>query len=734
MHENLNKRWTRVVSAIIFVLFIIIGTGFVLNTSMLRQEVSREAEAHTLNVNTRQARNFSYRMEIDLRFIVGFSDSIGRMYREQVTEAMLKSKQEAYGLEQIAILGSDGSVFPKNADTKNLFEWSKDHSEIWKVPGIHACEERGILFSSPIAREDEQISYIVIAAKSYEKLQELSVQEHHANCMTNLLVDAEGNILSSHIGDEMADTIAEKSDLDMLMAKMKESGQQPGECHIFELENGKEILVSMHDLDINDWVQVSILPWTSSNAFAKHLKIYLLLCTVFVVISGIMIVFIMILQSQTKKKWDEVFFHDFVTGGITNKAFQIQGAELLHHEDGKPYVIMYLDIRDFEHINEVWGFESGNETLRYVHDCFRRNITNDELVARSEADHFFFLLHSGTEDELQKRVDHMIREINIFNERYKEQHTLDFAVGAYFIDNPHERMQVLQDRARRAAKFHDLFNICTFYDDRVIGKINRENRLNAMFQKSLENHEFQVYLQPKVYLQQDKPCAAEALIRWIHPDEGVIYPSEFISLFEENGKICELDLYMFREVCKLIDKWRKNGRALTEISVNISRANLNKAHMNFHKKYCEIKREYDIPDGVIQLELTETTMLYAQQFPYVAQIIDDFRNAGFLCALDDFGFGYSSLSLLKEFCVDTIKLDRSFFVNENPKSRIVVANMIRLAHDMNIQIVAEGIEEEQQVESLCELGCDLIQGYFFSKPLPIEQFEIWQDREMGVTT
>lgn len=185
---------------------------------------------------------------------------------------------------------------------------------------------------------------------------------------------------------------------------------------------------------------------------------------------------------------------------------------------------------------------------------------------------------------------------------------------------------------------------------------------------------------------------------------------------------------MFEEVCGLMSRWIREGRTVTGISVNLSRYHLKRAGSDVWKSYQEVKERYGIPDGVIELELTETVFLEDNQLSFVKNILDHFRACGFTVSLDDFGFAYSSLSLLKDFQVDILKLDREFFVNENEKSRKIVENIIRLAHSLGMDVVAEGIEQMEQVEVLRDMDCDFIQGYVYSAPLPVEEFEVWREK------
>ena len=197
-------------------------------------------------------------------------------------------------------------------------------------------------------------------------------------------------------------------------------------------------------------------------------------------------------------------------------------------------------------------------------------------------------------------------------------------------------------------------------------------------------------------------------------------------MFEQNGKIAELDLYMFEEVCRLLHQWHSRGNDM-EISVNLSRFHLRNSGTDICSEYLKIKDKYEIPDGMIEIELTETMLLEDNQFAFVKKILDTFRENGVKVALDDFGFAYSSLTVLKDFDADDLKLDRAFFVNENEKSQKIVENMICLAHDLGMNVVAEGIEKEKQVEILRKFGCDMIQGYVYSKPLPVDEFEVWRN-------
>lgn len=268
-------------------------------------------------------------------------------------------------------------------------------------------------------------------------------------------------------------------------------------------------------------------------------------------------------------------------------------------------------------------------------------------------------------------------------------------------------------------------NVCQFYNAEVEQKIQKEKELLFWFDTAIQNQELQIYLQPQVPFNKTKMIQAEALVRWYKPEGGMIYPNDFIPLLEKNNRIDHLDMYVFEQVCKIIVSWIANKRPIIEVSVNISGEHLKHKGVNIWKEYCKIKEKYQIPDGVLKLELTENTMFELPELSAVREIINGFHSCGLKVALDDFGFAYSSLILLKEFDIDILKLDRAFFIDENKKSKKIVSNMIRLAHELDVMVVAEGIEEQAQVKELNGMKCDYIQGYIYSEPIPVTDFEEW---------
>ena len=242
----------------------------------------------------------------------------------------------------------------------------------------------------------------------------------------------------------------------------------------------------------------------------------------------------------------------------------------------------------------------------------------------------------------------------------------------------------------------------------------------AQGQQALSEGQFQPYFQPKFDIQHgDRLAGAEVLCRWIHPEKGMIPPGQFIPVFEKSGLIMQLDRYMFEQACSWYRRYLDEGGARINLAVNVSRAGL--LREDFVDYYVRIKEKYGIPDGAMELEVTESLALGGEEL--LCQLVCELQAHGFTCSLDDFGAGFSSLGLLKEFDVDTIKLDRSFFLNmSGRKAKDIIASLVELAGHLQVRTVAEGIETPDQVEYLRSIHCDMVQGYVFSKPLPIPEF------------
>ena len=436
------------------------------------------------------------------------------------------------------------------------------------------------------------------------------------------------------------------------------------------------------------------------------------------------------LQSQKLEEYNRsvhrLAYSDEVTGGFNRRKFEQAAYETINNSQVGTFSMVWMNLQKFKVINDINGIEAGDRILKYIYKKIDKLLNDQEYVARLFSDNFVILLKEQDNQKIATRLQNIAFKINSFNINSEYKYYLTFVCGVYHIVDTKLPITTIEDRANTALKsvdsMHSDFCRCNFYTDEIRFKLLQEKEIENIMRDSLKKKEFQIYLQPKYSLKLNKIYGAEALIRWIHPIRGLLSPAEFIPLFERNGFIIDIDLYVFEEVCILIRKWLDEGKDVHPISVNMSRAHF--VNNDFFKDYIRIKNKYGISSKYIEIELTETMVFEDPEM--FSKIIEKIHQAGFKCSMDDFGSGYSSLNLLKDLELDTVKLDRAFFSSEmmeNVKENIIVKSIIDMTKALNMLTVAEGIESKQQTEFLNNTACDFIQGYVISKPVTIREFE-----------
>lgn len=710
---------------------------FFFNTLYMKQKLIGETRRYVSDVSTHAVSNVAYILKENHICIEEMADSFSRMPEFLLTEKLLKRKADTWNLDGIAVIGSDEMEFSEPVFCDLFYEWIEEHPEMYEKTLISYIPNHKIIFSSPIQKQEKTV---LIGVKNYSTVEKLLANTDFQGRGQSLIVNKEGKVVFSP--EEEQKTIydvyigkgSQKEEClgNLILEKLKENYQG-----IFEVKDrqNSRILVSVRPLDVNDWVLLTVVPQdilskTSTRPIIYFISIILFSACVFIAVLRY------IYKSQKKMihQLKDFVFVDPITNGVNSLAFQMEGSRMISEAEPGSYAVVFFNIINFKQVNERWGITEGNEVLKYIYGSMLEILAPDECAARSEIDHYFLLLRYTSEDELKTRISDLVERIDSFkncSEIKKTKFNFDFSIGIYVIEDITEEIRLCQGKARRAAGFGQRKNTCTFYDNTLVRKELYDKQLSEMFETALEKEEFEIYLQPKVYLNCEENPAAEALIRWKNPKEGMIYPSDFIPLFEKNGMICRLDLYVFEHVCKLMDLRKKEKKEIFPVSVNLSRAHLKTGSMEFVNHIITLKEKYHIPDGILEIEMTESIMIEDHQLPAIKKMIDTFHENGILCSLDDFGYGFSSLGILKVLDIDVIKLDRKFFMEENEKTWFIVSNFIELAHGLGIKTVAEGIEYEDQVRHLKEADCDMIQGYFYGKPMPLSEFILWYEKNRG---
>lgn len=411
---------------------------------------------------------------------------------------------------------------------------------------------------------------------------------------------------------------------------------------------------------------------------------------------------------------------DVLTGGYNRRGF-IRITERLLNEvpDRTKYAVLFFNVKNFKAVNELFGVESGDVVLQNIFRTLTHSKLSPVITARVESDHFVCLVENKNLDfeELTSVCDNkFIKDGKCMN--------LIIRCGIFYVEEKPMKISGMIDRAKLAKRYitDEYVQPYMVYDQSMQVAYVDKAKLAGELQEGIAKEQFKVYYQPVIDTKTGKIASAEALIRWIHPDKGFISPALFIPALEENGHISELDFYVLKKVWQFISDRCENNKFVVPISVNLS-------WMDFYDEIMmeKILKEMDRfrengREHMARFEITETS--YAAIRENRSGILESLRIKNAKILLDDFGSGFSSFGMLQDYDFDILKIDMSFIrkIGENPKTKSIVHSIIGMAHEIGIKTVAEGVETEEQVSFLRQSGCDYIQGYYYSKPLPEEEF------------
>ena len=446
-----------------------------------------------------------------------------------------------------------------------------------------------------------------------------------------------------------------------------------------------------------------------------------------VLLFGIVAIFLaamiimLLLQWLSGKKITALAYRDEITGRANWQKFvAVCNARL----GGKSWwtskhAALCIDINRFTIYNDYYGQKAGNRLLQYLAETLELMCSSREMSARRSGDIFVVLWNYSSVDELNKRIDDLFSLIK----DGPNSENVSLSVGVYLLTEDDKDVLHAVDMASIAEQTvgDAKVNTVTYFDEKIRAQMTEEHELEKMMHVALDRDEFKLFIQPKHRVCDGALGGAEALVRWINPEKGFISPGKFIPLFEKNGFVGPVDNYILEQLCIFQRNRLRRGYKTVPISVNVSRVQL--SDPNLAHEICSIVDKHSVPHKYIDIELTESACF--DDMDVLITTITKLRSMGFPVSMDDFGSGYSSLNLLKELPFDTLKIDGEFFRNVTDANRanIVVKNIIDLAKSLNMTVVAEGIEEQEQVDFLKTTECDLIQGYFYSKPISAKDFE-----------
>lgn len=415
---------------------------------------------------------------------------------------------------------------------------------------------------------------------------------------------------------------------------------------------------------------------------------------------------------------DYLATYDELTGIYNKQAFYTKTKEMLLDNPDKNFDLLRINIERFKVLNDLFGESTGDKLLRYI-GKFLKEINLPLCVSgRLYADNFVVCYEAGKGDSRR-----MINTLQMVADSFAINNRTILSFGLYRIDDKTLPVSVMCDRANMAlwkAKGNFKNPYCE-YDEKMRQQVLKEQKIINAMEMAIQNKEFTLYLQPKYDIEKGTIIGAEALVRWISQENGFISPGDFIPVFENNGFVYEVDKFIWEESCRYLRKWLDEGREVHPISVNVSRIDLYDPKLVQH--LVDLREKYQLPSQYLELEITESA--YTEDPEQIITITRQLREAGFVILMDDFGTGYSSLNMLKDIQIDVLKLDMGFLKSSDhsAKGGNILTAILKMAESLKMQAIAEGVETKEQVEFLKSIGCKYVQGFYYSKPLPVDEFE-----------
>lgn len=661
----------------------------------------------------------------------------------QAAAAYLEEAAERNSFKRIGVALTDGRAYTTDGVELNISEreyFSKailghtavsrnldDYTDggriaVYAVPIFEDGSDKriGVLFATyslDTFRKTIEVSFFGGAGYSYvvQENGDVVVDSQHSESFKNFK-----NVYAALL---TADPVNNKDSAEKLwqMINSKKGGY-------IEFYNGSQKYMYCSPIGVNNCMLLTVTP---ASVIEDKINMVLnktyLLGILLIAIFLLFIWHIMRIHTRNQKELMDIAYVDEVTGGYSFAKF-FKEAELLLPETDKKTAIVSMDIDGFKYFNDMFGYGEGNDLLRYIWQEVKASLNEGEILAHGVADTFIFLLRFDTREELLWRINDLCLHLNNYITKSGQVYKLSLSMGIYEVDGETDDIVSMADRAyiaRQTIK-NKGDTAWAFYDGAVRDKLLHEKEIESQMEKALAEGEFIAYYQPKYSTKEQKLIGAEALVRWRRSDGIIVPPYQFVPLFERNGFINKVDRYMFELVCRQQMRWLKQGLIPVPISVNMSRMCLYDPHIV--DEYIGVLNGSGLSAAYIKLELTESA--FFENISIMNNVIEALHKVGIKVLMDDFGTGYSSMMMLKNVAIDVLKLDKSFVDDiGDDRSEKIISNIIYLAHSLQIEVTAEGVETAAQFEFLKSVGCDYIQGYYFGKPQPAEDFAALLQKE-----
>lgn len=425
------------------------------------------------------------------------------------------------------------------------------------------------------------------------------------------------------------------------------------------------------------------------------------------------------MEKQMKKIQRYPIGRDGLTGIYNRGRFYSRVEELLRIEPEKNYILARMDIFRLKIINDLYGRVIGDKLLKRIAYLLEEKYKSNGVYARLREDHFAIFTETEGFDP-----DELIIYLKEDLFKILPEYDITIHIGIYPVEDPHIPVDIMCDRANLALGMvkESYLQCYCYYGEELRRALLKEQYIVGNMNRALLEEQFQFYLQPVYSIATSAPISAEALVRWIRPEEGLMPPGDFVPIFEKNGFIVKLDLYIWERVCSYLRECLDHGKKVVPISVNVSRLNLYNPHLA--DILSDLLDKYQLDTSLLKLEITESA--YMDNPVQLLEMVKKLKGKGFQILMDDFGSGYSSLNMLMDIPVDILKLDMGFMgaIGKSGRAANLLTSVVRMAKWLDIDVLAEGVESREQLDFLKSIACDKIQGFYYSRPLPVNEYEI----------
>lgn len=689
----------------------------------MEERMHEEANTYKEQIERQVDRNFQM-----LNTMASMISIYGLEQKEDFHQALVRADMENE-FQTFGFYGIDGEgVLTKPCYGNGLQEIAQEvlrgKKIVSNVISEENTEKKVFVFGVPVYR-GEQVVGALMASDVVDAFSEWMEEESlfYGKGYVHLL-DQKGNYLihgSRMVVEEKVETIMVSPYLNAReQAVVREAMQKMKKEEFSFVYRNIEYHALLTPIESNGWYLLCINSLQNVN---KNVYIVAHVAAIFFVLIVGLFIFTLVygyrMMKTMNRNLKKMAYYDSLTEAYNMYHFK----ELAREAGNLSYAIAVVNVRQFKFINEIFGKEQADHLLQYIARKLQEVVGEGEFFCRESADSFYVFLRESEEEVLQARMNHALQQITDLKKDKNFHYHLIMNCGIA-VSEPDGSVEEVMTRALFAlAKAKQANQQAIWLFDTTLHEQEQiDNFIESHAREALECEEFELYLQPKMNVQDDSLGGAEALVRWVNAEGTFLYPSSFIPLFETNGFCADLDMYMFEKVCQCLQKWIADGYQPVPISINQSK--LTFYEENYEQRLSELLEKYQIPASLITLEILEDLVI--DDLSDMNARLERLKKMGFKISLDDFGTGYSSLNTFGKLKIDEVKLDRGFLLETEKEgcgsTRMIMEEVVRLAKKLSIATVIEGIETEEQAAFVKSIGCDQGQGYYYSKPISAEQF------------